>query len=49
LRGAVAGSSPIFGRYMAFRYPNWAAKFFMDALMFRNDRLERIRSNPPSP
>ncbi len=33
LRGAVAGSSPHWGRYLRFWYPNWAAKFFCDALM----------------
>lgn len=33
LRGAIAGSYPIFGGYMTDRYPNWAAKFFMDAVM----------------
>ena len=33
IRGAIAGSFPIDGGYMTYRYPNWAAKFFMDALM----------------
>ncbi|MDZ7691016.1 MAG: hypothetical protein U5K69_07740 [Balneolaceae bacterium] len=33
LNGAVAGSSPLWGRYMMGRYPNWAAKFHADALM----------------
>lgn len=33
IRGAVKGSHPIDGGYMTYRYPNWAAKFFMDALM----------------
>ncbi|GAB4178139.1 MAG: hypothetical protein Fur0039_21820 [Rhodocyclaceae bacterium] len=33
LRGAVAGSAPIWGRYSMFEFPNWAAKFFADALM----------------
>lgn len=33
VRGALKGSHPIDGGYMAYRYPNWAAKFFMDALM----------------
>lgn len=33
IRGGVKGSHPIGGEYMRFRYPNWAAKFFMDALM----------------
>jgi hypothetical protein len=32
-RGGVKGSHPIGGEYMRFRYPNWAAKFFMDGLM----------------
>lgn len=32
-RGAVAGSRPVWGRYMFMRYPNWAAKFHADALM----------------
>jgi uncharacterized protein YyaL (SSP411 family) len=34
-RGGVKGSHPIDGGYMAWRYPNWAAKFFMDALMLQ--------------
>ncbi len=33
VRGALPGSFPIDGHYMKYRYPNWAAKFFMDALM----------------
>ncbi len=33
LRGAVAGSAPLWGRYMRFRYPNWAAKYLCDALL----------------
>jgi CheY-like chemotaxis protein len=33
--GGVAGSAPIWGRYSMFEYPNWAAKFFADALMIR--------------
>ncbi len=31
--GGIAGSFPIWGRYSMFEYPNWAAKFFADALM----------------
>ena len=34
-RGGVKGSHPINGDYMRWRYPNWAAKFFMDALMLQ--------------
>ena len=33
IHGALAGSAPIWGRYSMFEYPNWAAKFFADALL----------------
>jgi hypothetical protein len=36
VRGALKGSHPIDGHYMTWRYPNWAAKFFMDALMLED-------------
>jgi hypothetical protein len=44
IRGALKGSHPISGGYMTWRYPNWAAKFFMDALMLEklNDRVSDI-------
>jgi uncharacterized protein YyaL (SSP411 family) len=32
IRGAIKGSQPIWGRYAPFSYPNWATKFFVDAL-----------------
>jgi uncharacterized protein YyaL (SSP411 family) len=32
-RGAVKGSWPFYGAYERLSYPNWAAKFFADALM----------------
>jgi uncharacterized protein YyaL (SSP411 family) len=31
--GALKGSHPINGGYLTWRYPNWATKFFADALM----------------
>ena len=37
--GAVAGSAPIWGRYSMFEYPNWAAKFFADALMLKMSHI----------
>jgi hypothetical protein len=43
--GGVAGSAPIWGRYSMFEYPNWAAKFFADALMMD----ERGLAIPPLP
>lgn len=33
VRGGIAGSWPIYGGYARMRYPNWAAKFFADALL----------------
>jgi uncharacterized protein YyaL (SSP411 family) len=33
--GAVAGSYPITGPYMTTGYPNWATKYFLDALMLQ--------------
>ena len=45
--GAIAGSSPVGGRYAAHRYPNWAAKFFMDALLLEASLLAE-RSTPPT-
>lgn len=40
IRGAIAGSHPRYGSYERFKYPNWAAKFFIDAIM----KLEEIES-----
>jgi hypothetical protein len=45
VRGAVKGSHPIWGRYLFGTYPNWAAKFFMDALLFD----ESLRGTGPRP
>ncbi len=33
VRGAIPGSAPIWGAYSRFEFPNWAAKFFADALL----------------
>jgi len=33
VRGAVAGSFPLYQGYLANGFPNWAAKFFADALL----------------
>lgn len=35
VRGGMPGSHPRSGGYMKNRYPNWAAKFHMDALMLQ--------------
>jgi len=39
VRGALAGSFPIWGRYAPVQYPNWATKFLADSLMLREDCL----------
>jgi len=33
VRGGIAGSRPVYGRYERFSYPNWATKFYVDALL----------------
>jgi hypothetical protein len=37
LRGGVRGSFPIDGAYCHLQYPNWAAKFLIDALLLERD------------
>lgn len=37
--GGLAGSSPIWGAYARFEFPNWAAKFFADALLMKTADL----------
>jgi uncharacterized protein YyaL (SSP411 family) len=39
INGAIPGSFPLIGGYMTAGYPNWAAKYFLDALMLQ-DRLQ---------
>jgi len=33
IRGAIQGSYPIWGRYSPLVFPNWPAKFFIDAIL----------------
>ncbi len=40
VRGAIAGSFPVFGRYAPFQYPNWSTKFLADGLMVYRDCLD---------
>ena len=44
IHGAIAGSAPFYGAYMRFRYPNWAAKFFVDAMMELGASLAMLNS-----
>lgn len=46
LRGGIAGSDPVWGSYIRMALPNWAAKFFIDALFERRRFLSRIDRAP---
>jgi hypothetical protein len=45
VRGGIKGSQPLWGDYAAYDYPNWAAKFFADALMVE----ARLQAGRPVP
>ncbi len=45
VRGGIAGSVPIWGDYSRFEYPNWASKFFADAMMVDMENI----AVPPVP
>jgi uncharacterized protein YyaL (SSP411 family) len=45
IRGGIKGSDPIYGGYMPLSYLNWAAKFFVDALILE----ERLRHTVDRP
>jgi len=47
LKGGIPGSAPVWGRYLTMRFPNWAAKFYAEALMMRDDRLQHIEQQTP--
>jgi hypothetical protein len=40
VRGGVKGSFPVSGEYGAYEYLNWAAKFFVDAMLLEKDVRE---------
>lgn len=42
VKGAIPGSWPLWGKYQRFRFPNWAAKFFCDALMEKRTVMEKL-------
>jgi len=42
IRGGIKGSHPIWGRYIYYGYPNWAAKFFVDALLLEDKLLHEL-------
>ncbi len=36
LQGGIPGSAPLWGKYQAFRWLNWAAKFYLDAALIQS-------------
>ncbi|MCP4633953.1 MAG: hypothetical protein GY855_13595 [candidate division Zixibacteria bacterium] len=44
-RGGIKGSFPLDGEYGRYEYPNWAAKFFVDALLIYKNNKEKGKSN----
>ncbi len=45
IRGGIKGSFPIYGSYSTMSYPNWAAKYFADALMLKISLMKKIKEN----
>lgn len=42
IRGGVPGSDPVWGDYLDMTLPNWAAKFFIDALLAKQRVLSTL-------
>lgn len=40
--GGLKGSHPYYGRYISFRQPNWATKFFIDAMLLEETAYKNI-------
>lgn len=52
VRGGIAGSDPVWGGYISHAFPNWAAKYFIDASLALNHALENpveFRERPGIP
>ena len=41
IRGGIPGSYPVWGSYNPFTYPNWATKFFADAIMLQESIIRK--------
>jgi len=42
IRGGIKGSQPIWGKYAPLTFPNWATKFFVDAMLVSSRWHERL-------
>ena len=43
-KGGVLGSYPFYGRYISFRQPNWATKFYIDALILEQNLYQKLEN-----
>jgi uncharacterized protein YyaL (SSP411 family) len=48
VRGGIKGSHPIWAEYAPYEYPNWAAKFFVDALLLQERLVCEASACQPS-
>src|SRR5579871_6677218 len=46
INGGIPGSFPIWGQYITNAIPNWAAKYFIDALLEKKRTLETLSNRP---
>jgi len=45
IRGAIAGSYPIWGKYDRFTYQNWSTKFLADSIMLQESTMREMEEN----
>jgi folate-dependent phosphoribosylglycinamide formyltransferase PurN len=41
VQGGIAGSQPVWGDYISHAFPNWAAKYFVDAMLAKDVALAK--------
>ena len=44
INGSIMGSKPIWGGYMSYYFPNWAAKFYVDSLLIESHIYDEFES-----
>lgn len=49
IRGGIPGSDPVTGGYLHLALPNWAAKFFLDAMLEKERHLAKIGAEGLAP
>lgn len=47
IRGGIAGSYPVWGGYIRYGFPNWAAKFYADAEMLLEATMKELEGVSP--